>query len=357
VLGRGGFGTVELVELSQQRLELDTARRSRNNSVVLRASVSSTKSRVSVLSTKSTLVSGKKTYVTDGEDPFMENSNFKYALKSMALSSMDHTALELLKREKDILATLDHPFIVKFVKSFHDASYIYLLMESVDGGELLDAMVAMEVLSSYAVKFYVGSIIQIFDYVHEMNIVYRDLKPENIMLDTTGYLKLIDFGLAKQLSAGPTYTVVGTPAFMAPEILLGHGYGPPGDIWAIGVCLYEFLCGYLPFGDDSTDISEICYDILNSQVTMPDFLKAEEDDLLSRMLRKVPQERLGVSLRRYDEIRRHVFFDDFDWTALTGRTLEAPYKPVARIDPDQLEKAELNAPPNFDVDASWLAQF
>merc|ERR1719281_1523873 len=268
----------------------------------------------------------------------------------MALSSMDQTALELLKREKDILAAVDHPFIVKFVKSFHDSSYIYLLMESVGGGELLDAMVTMETLSPYAVRFYVGSIIQIFDYVHDLNIVYRDLKPENIMLDLTGYVKLIDFGLAKQLSSGPTYTVVGTPAFMAPEVLLGQGYGPPGDIWSIGVCLYEFLCGYLPFGDDSTDISEICYDILNAKVSVPDFLNEEEADILSRMLRKIPQERLGVSLRRYDEIRRHKFFADFDWTALTGRTLEAPYKPTGRIDPATLEKAELNAPPNFDID-------
>merc|ERR1712159_328035 len=172
----------------------------------------------------------------------------------------------------------------------------------------------------------------------------------------TGYLKLIDFGLAKQLTSGPTYTVVGTPAFMAPEVLLGRGYGTSADIWAIGVCLHEFLCKYLPFGDDLTDISEICHGILHQAVVLPDFLKEDEIDILRRMHRKAPQERLGVSLRRYDEIRTHRFFHDFDWISLTGRTLEAPYKPTARVDPNKLEKAELNAPPNFDIDASWLSQ-
>jgi cGMP-dependent protein kinase len=110
------------------------------------------------------------------------------------------------------------------------------------------------------------------EYLHSNNIIYRDIKPENIMVDNKGYLKLIDMGTAKILKNCKTFTIIGTPHYMAPEIIQGKGYGFHVDIWSVGICLYEFMCGGVPFAEDIDDPYEIYEEIIKSNVRFPTFI-------------------------------------------------------------------------------------
>lgn len=99
-------------------------------------------------------------------------------------------------------------------------------------------------------RFYIANVVLMLEHLHSNDIVYRDLKPENLLLDDLGYLKLADFGFAKQLS-GRTYTLCGTPPFLAPEVICGSGHGKAADWWALGILMYELLCGYPPWHSDN----------------------------------------------------------------------------------------------------------
>lgn len=130
------------------------------------------------------------------------------------------------------------------------------------------------------------------EYLHHHKIIYRDIKPENVMCMDTGYLKLIDMGTAKFLvnkrskDKARTWTIIGSPQYMAPEIIEGHGYSFPVDIYSIGVCFYEFIAGFLPFGEDLEDPFDIYQVIIQTQeVEFPDYVKdTNAKALISKML-------------------------------------------------------------------------
>ncbi|KAH8740870.1 cyclic nucleotide dependent protein kinase [Cryptosporidium ryanae] len=267
---------------------------------------------------------GKGTF---GSVSLVENTKngSKYALKKIPKDCiLDHNMQMHVRLERSILALNDHPFIIKLIRTFKDSDNVYLLTELVPGGELYDALKRIGVLTRYQAQFYIGSIILALEYLHERSIVYRDLKPENILLDSQGYIKLIDFGCAKKLT-GRSYTLVGTPHYMAPEVILGKGYNLSCDSWAIGVCLYEFLCGKLPFGADATDHLEIFRDILTSKLVFPKHLTdLDSINIIKRLLCRVPEVRMGCSATGYKEIKDNGFFRDFSFDRLLGRSYVAP---------------------------------
>ena len=144
-------------------------------------------------------------------------------------------------------------------------------------------------------KFYTCCIIEILEYLHNRNIIYRDLKPENVMLDHEGFPKLIDFGTAKFID-GRTFTIVGTPAYMAPEVLSGKGYTITADYWSLGIMVYEFLAAGLPFGmDDEPDPMAIMDLILNAPLTFPTKLGSRfpAKEFIQRLLNRNPALRTG----------------------------------------------------------------
>ena len=189
--------------------------------------------------------------------------NYFYAIKNISNKQILYNQLcSNLELEKGILLQIDHPFIVKLVKTLKDDKFIYFLMDYIRGKELFDVIRDIGVLTKSQTLFYGASIMLAVKYLHQRKFVYRDIKPENIMVLENGYIKIIDFGTAKAIE-DKTKTTMGTPHYMAPEMILGTGYSFEVDYWAIACCMYEFICGGVPFADDSEDTMEIYIAIKN----------------------------------------------------------------------------------------------
>eukprot|EP00397_Hematodinium_sp_SG-2012_P000212 GEMP01000212.1.p1 GENE.GEMP01000212.1~~GEMP01000212.1.p1 ORF type:complete len:2586 (+),score=598.26 GEMP01000212.1:101-7858(+) len=254
----------------------------------------------------------------------------RYALKVLDKAQIrEHNQQERIRSERAILAELDHPFIARFVRTFKDEQKIYFLLELVTGGELLSALGTLGILNAKQTRFYIGCLILALELLHSRRIIYRDLKAENILLDKFGYIKLIDFGIAKKLQTVRTHTLIGTPQFMAPEVIRGKGYGLMADNWSLGVCLYEFMVGSLPFGCDKVDQWDIWQEILYLPLTFPvSFKHSAAKNLMKGLLEKKPTERSGSTILGFKPIKQSVFFDGFQWDHLLQRSVEPPLIPV-----------------------------
>merc|ERR1719171_813169 len=215
-------------------------------------------------------------------------------------------------RECALLKENDHPFIMCLVKTFETKKSVYMLTELITGGELHAAIRKIpSVLSRYQSQFYTGSLVLVLEALTDRNIVFRDLKPENVMLDAQGYLKLIDFGIAKKLEEGKlrTFTMIGTPHYMAPEVMRGHGYSTEIDIWSLGVLLFELVCGYLPFADDLDEPTEVCTAVLRDPLSFPSGYKDKHGrELMQGMMCRQPKKRIGAGINGYDDIKNCEFF-------------------------------------------------
>jgi cGMP-dependent protein kinase len=254
-----------------------------------------------------------------------------YALKTVSRRKVHlYDIHENILLERRILLQLDHVFIVKLVKTFKDEKRLYLLMEFVKGMDLFDVLRKMGLLNDADAKFFAASMILMIEHLHERDIIYRDLKPENIMVDDEGYLRLIDFGTAK-IVHGRTYTIVGTPHYMAPEVIMGKGYGLVADFYSIGIILYELICGGVPFGEDEDDPYSIYEKVLEHRLKYPHFVdpRFPARPLIEQLLNQNPAMRTGGSI---DNLKAHKWFKDFAWVPLTqysliSKQLAAPYVP------------------------------
>ncbi|GAA48112.1 cAMP-dependent protein kinase catalytic subunit alpha, partial [Clonorchis sinensis] len=157
--------------------------------------------------------------------------------------------VEHILNEKRILAAVDFPFFIKLFYSFKNEHYLFLALEYVQGGEMFSHLRRRGRFSDSAAKFYASQVVLAFEYLHFMEVLYRDLKPENILLDQHGYIKIADFGFAKHVKHR-TYTLCGTPEYLAPEIIKSKGYTKAVDWWAFGVLVYEMIAGHPPFFAD-----------------------------------------------------------------------------------------------------------
>eukprot|EP00927_Polykrikos_kofoidii_P065355 TRINITY_DN61113_c0_g1_i1.p1 TRINITY_DN61113_c0_g1~~TRINITY_DN61113_c0_g1_i1.p1 ORF type:complete len:1004 (-),score=202.48 TRINITY_DN61113_c0_g1_i1:57-2858(-) len=257
-----------------------------------------------------------------------KKSHTRYALKCVTRGRLSDQDRSLVQRERAILQLIDHPFCLKLVRSFKDSNCVYFLTELVTGGELLDALDRLDVLDKPQAQFYLGSLLLCFEYIHERHVIYRDLKPENVLLDQDGFVKLIDFGAARKLDSleQKCFTLLGTPHFMAVEMILGDGYGMSADIWAMGVCLYEFMVGRLPFDGDKP-VAIFRQIASNKPMWIPEDLDPATTDMLRWLLEKNPADRVQATRRGYQAMRDHPFFQGFDFSALEQRSIKPPCIP------------------------------
>uniref|UniRef100_A0A7S4RK42 cGMP-dependent protein kinase n=1 Tax=Alexandrium monilatum TaxID=311494 RepID=A0A7S4RK42_9DINO len=238
------------------------------------------------------------------------HTGLRYALKRVR--KQDGCTPEEFSREWELLSDMDHPFVLHMVRTFETSSSVYILMELVTGGQLYEEVhERMGLLGRRQAQFYIASLVVILEALHNANIVYRDLKPENVMLDQRGYLKLVDFGLAKRLDEQllRTYTLVGTPLYMAPEVIMGNGYGFGVDVWSLGVMMYEFVCGSMPFGEGLDNEHDILVAVLHEDLYFCErYADVAGKKLLQGLLNKDPQARLGAGVNGLEDVKSAKYF-------------------------------------------------
>jgi cGMP-dependent protein kinase len=253
-----------------------------------------------------------------------------YALKAVNKQRVLETKQkDHIRNEKDIMLALDHPCIIKLYCTLKDENYLYFLLEASLGGELFTILRQRTVFKNQTARFYAGSVVLAFEYLSEKgrDIVHRDLKPENLLMDQNGYIKLMDFGFAKHIPDGRTWTLCGTPSYLAPEVIAGKGHGFGVDWWCLGVLIFEMLSGDAPFSVPNQKPMELYQKISAGKYTCPDHFTAEAKDIIGEFLQVKPNNRLGVILGGADRIKEHPWFRGFDWKALYKGTLRAPVIP------------------------------
>ena len=189
-----------------------------------------------------------------------------------------------------------------------------MLFEFVEGGELFSRIRMEGRLAVEVARFYLSQVIMVLSHLHEREIMYRDIKPENLLIDSRGYIKVTDFGFAKSLEgqADRTYTLCGTPEYLAPEIIQSgkKGYGKSVDWWSLGVLLFEMVVGYPPFADKSPIL--IYKKIVSGRVTIPSWVEPSASDLITKLLTLKVEKRLGCN-DNGKAIMTHQFFDGFSF--------------------------------------------
>ncbi|XP_049643710.1 microtubule-associated serine/threonine-protein kinase 3 [Suncus etruscus] len=240
--------------------------------------------------------------------------------------------------ERDILTFAENPFVVSMFCSFETKRHLCMVMEYVEGGDCATLLKNMGPLPVDMARMYFAETVLALEYLHNYGIVHRDLKPDNLLITSLGHIKLTDFGLSKiglMSMATNLYEdhiekdtrefvdkqVCGTPEYIAPEVIFRQGYGKPVDWWAMGVILYEFLVGCVPFFGDTPE--ELFGQVVSDEIMWPEgdeALPGDAQDLITRLLRQNPLDRLGTG--GTPEVKQHPFFRLLDWAGLLRHKAE-----------------------------------
>ncbi|RWS17163.1 ribosomal protein S6 kinase 2 beta-like isoform X1 [Dinothrombium tinctorium] len=260
------------------------------------------------------------------------DSGTLYAMKVLRKATLKVRDRVRSKMERDILAEVNHPFIVKLNYAFQTEGKLYLVLDFLRGGDLFTRLNKEVMFTEEDVKFYLAELALALDHLHSLGIIYRDLKPENILLDANGHISLTDFGLSKEsLNEEKTYSFCGTVEYMAPEIINRKGHTSAVDWWSFGVLMFEMLTGVLPF--QGSNRKETMQQIMKAKLCMPQYLSPEAQSLLRCLFKRNPLNRLGSGPRGGQEVKEHSFFQTIDFDKLYKKEVIPPYIPaVARND-------------------------
>ena len=198
--------------------------------------------------------------------------------------------IDHLRNELYILNSVQHPFIVKMRGMMQDSRYVYICLDYVYGGELFTLLRKRQRFGKLQSSFYAAQVVMMLEHLHSFNIIYRDLKPENLLISADGYLKLTDFGFAKEVT-NRTYTLCGTPEYIAPEILKNIGHGKGADWWALGILIYEMLVGIDPFNADNP--MDMYRKILRGDLKFPERFYRDAKSIIKHLLQRNLSRRYG----------------------------------------------------------------
>lgn len=286
-------------------------------------------------------------------------TNKSYALKAIRKAQIVELGQQShIINEKRVMEKMNNPFLVNLRGTYKDKYKVYFLLDVCLGGELFTILRRRRYFNEATSKFYAGCVVEAFDYMHSRRIIYRDLKPENLVLDDAGYLKVTDFGFAKVVK-DKTFTLCGTPDYLAPEIVTGQGHGKGVDWWTLGILIYEMLASFPPFFDDEP--IETYRKIIKCRLKFPRYFSHEAKELIKSLLRAKPTKRLGVLRGGANNIRQHSWFQDFDWPKLTAFELKPPItvsvknvRDISNFDKVAMEKNEklvaVSADDDFDAE-------
>lgn len=287
---------------------------------------------------------GQVWLVSHKSDEGKENMDV-YALKIQSKAELiqAHQAKGVVQ-EMTIMKQLNHPMLLRLVKTFQDDNFVYMMLGLVQGGELFNRIHSpiFDGVPESTAKFYGAGVYEALAYMHRRQIIYRDLKPENVLIDSKGYPVIVDFGFAKKI-VDKTYTFCGTPLYIAPEVILNRGHNAAADIWSLGVLINEMITGDTPFYKEGMDQLDLYRQICSAKFEPHPILQGKDQaiDIISRLLSKVPSQRLGMLKNGQKDIFGHPWFSDLSWPSYRTRDVKAPWLPKIR---DPLDSS------NFD---SW----
>jgi len=262
-----------------------------------------------------------------GSVSLVHNKKNIYAIKAISRKSVEKQKIlaKYFVNERRVMLTLDHPFIVKMVKSMKNDLFCFLLIEYVHGKSLddyLSSRISKKNISE--TQFYISSILLMLEYLQKKYIAHRDIKPANIMIDTNGYLKMIDFGTAKVLT-DYTSTVIGTPHYIAPEILQGKGYSLSCDFWSVGICMFEIFYGTYPFGNFANEVIEIYKEVLYKDISFP--VDDEKYNNVNLFIKDLLTKKVNLRICNVNILKTKPFFNNFDFEKLKDFKIEPPFIP------------------------------
>ncbi|KAI1090889.1 Pkinase-domain-containing protein [Rostrohypoxylon terebratum] len=230
--------------------------------------------------------------------------------------------------ERRMLGEVKHPFLITLWGTFQDPRNLYMVMDFVEGGELFSLLRKSGRFPNPVAKFYAAEVTLALEYLHSRNIIYRDLKPENLLLDRHGHLKITDFGFAKRVP-DKTWTLCGTPDYLAPEVVSNKGYNKSVDWWSLGILIYEMLCGYTPFWDSGSPM-KIYENILRGKVKYPAYVHPDAQNLLELLITPDLTKRLGNLFGGSQDVKNHPWFAEVTWDRLSRKDIDAPYTPPVK---------------------------
>ncbi|KAI7361148.1 Pkinase-domain-containing protein [Hortaea werneckii] len=287
-----------------------------------------------------------RVWLTKLADRRKEESTKVFALK--ILRKVDVIRLkqvEHVRNERNVLAAVaGHPFITTMVASFQDADTLYMLLDYCPGGEVFSYLRRARRFNEPTSQFYAAEICLILEFLHENEgVAYRDLKPENILIDADGHLKLVDFGFAKKIENRETYTLCGTPEYLAPEVIRNTGHGTAVDWWAFGILIYEFLVGQPPFWDQNP--MKIYEQIVEGKVRYPSAMSEEARELIGGLCTVDVTKRLGNIKGGASTVKAQPWFKSIDWDGLYHRKMQGPIVPHLKSADDTRNFDEYDAEP------------
>lgn len=288
-IGKGSFGEVYLVEKNNQFIANKT--KELNNEVIC-------------------------------EFESLTNKPNMFALKSIKKEMIIKQGIvRYIQEEKKILKSLDHPFIIKLHGTFQTDHFLFLLMEYCGGKDMSYHLNYEKEFSEGKIRLIAAQLILAIEYLHSLGIVYRDLKPENIVVDKEGYIKLVDFGLAKEkvTNENLTFSFCGSLAYLAPEVITRKGHGPAIDWYMLGVVIYEMCHGTPPYLTSNSTREILLFNIQHSQLLIKSSITNDLKDLLKLLLMKKPNERLCSGFLGSLEIKAHPFFKEVDWELIESK--------------------------------------
>ncbi|XP_076659115.1 microtubule-associated serine/threonine (MAST) protein kinase dop isoform X2 [Halictus rubicundus] len=264
----------------------------------------------------------------------------RFAMKKINKNNlMLRNQVEQVFAERDIMSFTDNPFVVSMYCSFETKKHLCLVMEYVEGGDCANLLKNIGPLPPDMARFYFAETVLAVEYLHSYGIVHRDLKPDNLLITALGHIKLTDFGLSKMglMSLATNLyegyidrdtrqfsdkQVFGTPEYIAPEVILRQGYGKPVDWWSMGIILYEFLIGCVPFFGDTPE--ELFAHTVNDDIEWPDDedwpVQVEAKDIITALLQQSPRDRLGTGGSH--EVKEHPYFYGVNWNSLLRQKAE-----------------------------------
>eukprot|EP01017_Pseudomicrothorax_dubius_P029719 TRINITY_DN3642_c0_g2_i1.p2 TRINITY_DN3642_c0_g2~~TRINITY_DN3642_c0_g2_i1.p2 ORF type:complete len:257 (-),score=64.07 TRINITY_DN3642_c0_g2_i1:327-1097(-) len=252
-----------------------------------------------------------------------------YAMKEMSKARvLSKRSVNSVMNERLLLSHLRHPFLVNMVCAFQDRENIYLIMDLVTGGDLRFHVSKRRLFTEEQTRFVIACILLGLEYLHNNGVLHRDVKPENVVLDSRGYCKLTDLGIARIWRPDNAQDTSGTPGYMAPEVMCRQNHGVAVDYFALGVIAYEMMMGRRPYQGKSR--KEIKEQVLARQVQIrkadvPDGWSLEAADFVNRLIQRKPANRLGLNGPM--EVKGHPWLKNFPWTRLLNKELTAPFLP------------------------------